>query len=334
MTVQPHTMNAVIARQPGGPEVLDCVRRARPVPGAGEVLIRVAAAGVNRPDLLQRQGAPLPPEVTDVLGLEASGTVVALGPGVTDLAVGDQVMALLSGGGYAEYCTAVAAHCLPVPAGVSLAAAAGVPEAAFTVWHNLFELGRLQAGETVLIHGAASGVGTFALQCAQAAGARVIATAGGAAKVAALEGLGVWRAIDRHAEDFVQVVADCTAGRGVEVVLDNVGGTYVARNLAALAPGGRHVSLAFMQGQTVELDLLVLMRKGLSLTSSTLRPKSVAEKARLAAAIRQHLLPWLATAQVRPVIHATLPLAAAAEAHRLLEANRNIGKVLLTVEPA
>lgn len=327
-------MNAVIARQPGGPEVLECVRRALPEPGAGEVLIRVAAAGVNRPDLLQRTGAPLPPGVTAVLGLEASGTVVALGAGVTDLALGDRVMALLSGGGYADYCTAVAAHCLPVPAGLTLEAAAGVPEAAFTVWHNLFELGRLQAGDTVLIHGAASGVGTFALQCAQAAGARVIATAGGASKVAALEKLGVWRAVDRHEEDFVQVVADCTSGRGVDVVLDNVGGSYVARNLAALAPGGRHVSLAFMQGQLIELDLLVLMRKGLSLTSSTLRPKSSAEKARLAAAIRQHLLPWLATARVRPVIHTTLPLSAAAEAHRLLEANQNIGKVLLTPAPA
>lgn len=322
-------MLAVIARQPGAPDVLACVQRALPTVGPGEILIRVAAAGVNRPDLMQRSGAPLPPGTTDVLGLEAAGTVVAVGDGVTDIGVGERVMALLGGGGYAEYCIAVAAHCLPVPTCLSLEAAAGVPEAAFTVWHNLFERGRLTTGETVLIHGAASGVGTFAVQCAHAAGARVIATAGGAAKIAALQKLGVWRTVDRHEDDFVDVVADMTEGRGVDVVLDNVGGPYVARNLAAMAPGGRHVSLSFMQGQHIELDLSVLMRKGLSLTSSTLRPKSHEEKARMAAAIRQHLLPWLASGDVRPLIHAALPLARAAEAHRCLEANENIGKVLL-----
>lgn len=322
-------MLAVIARQSGAPDVLACVQRALPTVGPGEILIRVAAAGVNRPDLMQRSGAPLPPGTTDVLGLEAAGTVVAVGDGVTDIGVGESVMALLGGGGYAEYCIAVAAHCLPVPTCLSLEAAAGVPEAAFTVWHNLFERGRLTTGETVLIHGAASGVGTFAVQCAHAAGARVIATAGGTAKIAALQKLGVWRAVDRHEDDFVDVVADMTEGRGVDVVLDNVGGPYVARNLAAMAPGGRHVSLSFMQGQHIELDLSVLMRKGLSLTSSTLRPKSHEEKARMAAAIRQHLLPWLASGDVRPLIHAALPLARAAEAHRCLEANENIGKVLL-----
>ncbi|KAA0018364.1 NAD(P)H-quinone oxidoreductase [Salinicola corii] len=322
-------MLAVIARQPGAPNVLACVQRALPTVGPGEILIRVAAAGVNRSDLMQRSGAPLPPGTTDVLGLEAAGTVVAVGDGVTDISVGERVMALLGGGGYAEYCMAVAAHCLPVPTGLSLEVAAGVPEAAFTVWHNLFECGRLTAGETVLIHGAASGVGTFAVQCAHAAGARVIATAGDAVKIAALQKLGVWRAVDRHEEDFVDVIADMTEGRGVDVVLDNVGGPYVARNLAAMAPGGRHVSLSFIQGQHIELDLSVLMRKGLSLTSSTLRPKSHEEKSRMAAAIRQHLLPWLASGDVRPLIHAALPLARAAEAHRCLEANENIGKVLL-----
>ena len=331
MTLRPETMNTVVARQPGGPEVLECVPRALPDAGPGEVLIRVAAAGVNRPDLMQRSGAPLPPDTTDVLGLEAAGTVIAVGNGVSDIAPGDRVMALLNGGGYAEYCIATAAHCLPVPANLPLEEAAGVPEAAFTVWHNLFELGRLQAGEYVLIHGAASGVGTFAIQCAHAAGARVIATAGGAHKVAALRTLGVWRAIDRHEEDFVDVIADCTQGRGVDVVLDNVGGAYVARNLAAMAPGGRHVSLSFMQGPKIELDLQTLMRKSLSLTSSTLRPKSSEEKARLAIAIRGQLLPWLATGDVRPLIHARLPLDQAAQAHRILEANQNIGKVLLTI---
>jgi len=332
MSQLPETINAVIAREPGGPEVLQWVQRALPQPQAGEILIRTAAAGVNRPDLMQRSGMPIPPGVTDVLGLEAAGTVMAVGSGVTDFAPGDRVMALLNGGGYAQYCVAVATHCLPVPDGLSLEDAAGVPEAAFTVWHNLFELGRLSAGDTVLIHSAASGVGSFAVQCAQAAGARVIATAGGAQKIAALKALGVWRAVDRDQEDFVEVVNDCTAGRGVDVVLDNVGGPYVARNLAAMAPGGRHVSLSFLQGAKIELDLQLVMRKGLSLTSSTLRPKTSEEKARIALCIREHLLPWLASGQVRPLIHAQLPLNQAVEAHRLLEANANIGKVLLTVD--
>lgn len=332
MPPRPETMNAVIAREPGGPDVLDVVQRPLPPVQTGEVLLRVTAAGVNRPDLMQRNGAPLPPGVIDVLGLEAAGIVIAVGDGVSGVAPGDRVMALLNGGGYAQYCVATAAHCLPVPAGLALEDAAGVPEAAFTVWHNLFELGRLGAGETVLIHGAASGVGTFAIQCAHAAGARVIATAGGAQKVAALEKLGVWRAIDRYEEDFVDAIAECTQERGVDVVLDNVGGPYVARNLAAMAPGGRHVSLSFMQGPKIELDLQLLMRKSLSLTSSTLRPKSSEEKARLAAAIRGRLLPWLATGEVRPLIHARLPMQQAAEAHRILEANQNIGKVLLTFD--
>ncbi|WP_313374374.1 NAD(P)H-quinone oxidoreductase [Pantoea sp. CTOTU50773] len=329
----PEMMNAVIARQPGGPEVLASVSRPVPQPAAGEVLIRVSCAGVNRPDIMQRNGMPLPPGTTDILGLEVSGTVVALGAGVEYPAVGSAVMALLSGGGYADYCVARAELCLSVPDSLPLDHAAGVPEAAFTVWHNLFELGRLQPGETVLIHGAASGVGTFAIQCAQACGAKVFATAGGADKIAALQQLGVCRAIDRHHEDFVFVIEDETQGRGVDVVLDNVGGDYVVRNLSALAPGGRHVSLSFMQGAKVELDLQLVMRKGLSLTSSTLRPKSAVEKARLAQNISKHLLPLMASGKISPIIHTTLPLAQAADAHRILEANANIGKVLLKVAP-
>ncbi|WP_341964219.1 NAD(P)H-quinone oxidoreductase [Pseudomonas sp. RC10] len=332
MNALPDTLRAVIAREPGGPEVLTLIERPLTRPGAGEVLIRVAAAGVNRPDLMQRSGIPIPPGITDVLGLEVSGTVVALGSDVVGVAVGDRLMALLNGGGYAELCVARADQCLPVPAELSLIDAAGVPEAAFTVWHNLFELGRLQAGDTVLIHGAASGVGSFAVQCARAAGARVIATAGGAQKIAMLEALGVWRAVDRHTEDFAAVIEACTEGRGVDVVLDNVGGSYVARNLQAMAMGGRHVSLSFLQGAKVEVDLQTVMRKGLSLTSSTLRPKSPEEKARLAACIREHVLPWLASGQVRPQIHARLPLDQAAEAHRLLESNANLGKVLLIID--
>ncbi len=327
----PEVMNAIVARQPGGPEVLAQIQRNVPQPGPGEVLIRVASAGVNRPDILQRNGMPLPPGVTDVLGLEVSGTVAALGEGVDSFAPGAPVMALLNGGGYAGYCVARAELCLSVPENLSLAQAAGVPEAAFTVWHNLFELGRLLPGETVLIHGAASGVGTFAIQCAQACGARVVATAGGAEKVAALRQLGVWRAIDRHSEDFVAVILEETQGRGVDVVLDNVGGEYVARNLSVLASGGRHVSLSFMQGAKIELDLQQVMRKGLILTSSTLRPKSAAEKARLAQCISKHLLPLIAAGKIAPVVYQTVPLAQAADAHRILEDNANIGKVLLEV---
>ncbi|WP_313487508.1 NAD(P)H-quinone oxidoreductase [Pseudescherichia sp.] len=327
----PEMMNAIIARQPGGPEVLAQVERNVPQPGPGEVLIRIASAGVNRPDILQRNGMPLPPGVTDVLGLEVSGTVAALGAGVDALMPGAPVMALLNGGGYAGYCVARAELCLSVPENLPLAQAAGVPEAAFTVWHNLFELGRLQPGETVLIHGAASGVGTFAIQCAQACGARVVATAGGAEKVAALRQLDVWRAIDRHSEDFVAVILEETQGRGVDVVLDNVGGDYVARNLSVLASGGRHVSLSFMQGAKIELDLQQVMRKGLILTSSTLRPKSDAEKARLAQCISKHLLPLIAAGKIAPIVYHTVPLAQAADAHRILEANANIGKVLLEV---
>ncbi|CAK6466430.1 Phthiocerol synthesis polyketide synthase type I PpsC (plasmid) [Klebsiella pneumoniae] len=329
----PEMMNAVIARQPGGPEVLEQVQRAVPQPSAGEVLIRVVNAGVNRPDIMQRNGMPLPPGITDVLGLEVSGTVVAQGAGVESPAIGAPVMALLNGGGYADYCVARAELCLSVPENLPLAQAAGVPEAAFTVWHNLFELGHMQPGESVLIHGAASGVGTFAIQCAQACGARVIATAGGTDKIRALRQLGVGRAIDRHSEDFVAVILEETQGRGVDIVLDNVGGDYVTRNLSILAPGGRHVSLSFMQGAKIELDLQLVMRKGLSLTSSTLRSKSPVEKMRLAQRISRHLLPLIAAGKITPILHQTLPLAQAADAHRILEANANIGKVLLQVAP-
>lgn len=324
-------MSAVIAREPGSAEMLQLVQRRIPQPAGGEVTIRVVSAGVNRPDIMQRNGMPPPAGVTDILGLEVAGEVVALGAGVETLTLGMPVMALLNGGGYAGYAVAPAELCLPVPKNLPLTNAAGVPEAAFTIWHNLFELGRLMPGDTVLIHGAASGVGTFAIQWAQAYGARVIATAGGADKIAALQQLGVWRAIDRHREDFVAVIQDETQGHGVDVVLDNVGGDYVARNLSVMAAGGRHISLSFMQGAKIELDLQLVMRKGLMLTSSTLRPKSAAEKARLAQCIRTHLLPLLADGKISPIIYQTLPLAQAAGAHRLLEANANIGKVLLQV---
>jgi putative PIG3 family NAD(P)H quinone oxidoreductase len=319
------TMQAIIATQAGGPDVLAQVERPVPVPGPGEVLIEVAAAGVNRPDLMQRSGAvPLPPGVTDVLGLEVAGRVIG-----GDAALqGQVVMALVKGGGYARYCIAKASHCLAVPEGLTMEQAAALPEALFTVWHNLFERGRLSKGETVLVHGGASGIGTIAIRMATARGATVIATVGSDAKKKAVEALGAI-AINYRTDDFVVAARDATSGRGVDVVLDIVGGSYVTRNLDALAPGGRHVSLSFMEGGVVPIDLGLVMRKGLYLTSSTLRPKSDEEKTAIAAALRAEVLPLVASGEVRPLIWRTLPLGEAAQAHRILEANENIGKVLL-----
>lgn len=319
------TMQAIIATQVGGPDVLTLVERPVPVPGPGEVLIEVAAAGVNRPDLMQRTGAvPLPPGVTDVLGLEVAGRVVG-----GDAALqGQAVMALVKGGGYARYCIAKASHCLAVPEGLPMDEAAALPEALFTVWHNLFERGRLAKGETVLVHGGASGIGTIAIRMAIARGATPIVTVGSEAKKKAVEALGAI-AINYRADDFVVAARDATNGRGVDVVLDIVGGSYVARNLDALVPGGRHVSLSFMEGGTVPIDLGLVMRKGLYLTSSTLRPKSDEEKTAIAAALRAEVLPLVASGEVRPLIWRQLPFGDAAQAHRILEANENIGKVLL-----
>ena len=319
------TMQAIIATKPGGPEVLTQVERPKPVVGPGDVLIEVAAAGVNRPDLMQRSGAvPLPAGVTDVLGLEVAGHVVSGDPAMH----GQAVMALVKGGGYARYCLAKASHCLPIPHGLGMEDAAALPEALFTVWHNLFERGRLSKGETVLVHGGASGIGTIAIRMAIARGATPIATVGSDAKKKAVEALGTI-AINSRTEDFVAVARDASGGRGVDVVLDIVGGSYVARNLEALAPGGRHVSLSFMEGGVVPIDLGLVMRKGLYLTSSTLRPKSDAEKSAIAAALRAEVMPLVASGDVRPLIWRTLPLGEAAEAHRILEVNENIGKVLL-----
>ncbi|MGM4988719.1 NAD(P)H-quinone oxidoreductase [Tardiphaga sp. 841_E9_N1_2] len=319
------TMQAIIATQAGGPDVLAQVERPVPVPGPGEVLIEVAAAGVNRPDLMQRSGAvPLPPGVTDVLGLEVAGRVIG-----GDAALqGQVVMALVKGGGYARYCIAKASHCLAVPEGLTMEQAAALPEALFTVWHNLFERGRLSKGETVLVHGGASGVGTIAIRMAIARGATAIATVGSDAKKKAVEALGAV-AINYRTDDFVVAARDATSGRGVDVVLDIVGGSYVARNLDVLASGGRHVSLSFMEGGVVPIDLGLVMRKGLYLTSSTLRPKSDEEKTAIAAALRAEVLPLVASGVVRPLIWRQLPLGDAAQAHRILEANENIGKVLL-----
>ncbi|MBX6321592.1 MAG: NAD(P)H-quinone oxidoreductase [Rhodospirillaceae bacterium] len=324
-------MTVVEIAGPGSPEVLKPARRPVPRPGAGEVLIAVAAAGVNRPDVMQRQGKyPPPPGASDIPGLEVAGTVVAAGPGTQGIGIGDAVCALVSGGGYAEYCVAPAPQCLPVPAGLSMVEAAALPETFFTVWTNVFERGRLKAGETVLVHGGASGIGTTAIQLARALGARVFTTAGSDEKCRACERLGAERAINYRTEDFVAVVQEATGGRGVDVVLDMVGGAYVERNLKCLAVEGRHVSIATQQGARIDLNLITVMQRRLWLTGSTLRPRSVAEKGAIAAALREKVWPLLDAGTVRPVIHATFPLAQAAEAHALMEAGGHIGKIVLT----
>jgi putative PIG3 family NAD(P)H quinone oxidoreductase len=324
-------MTVIEITHPGGPEVLVPVQRPVPQPGVGEVLILVHAAGVNRPDALQRQGNyPVPPGASDIPGLEVAGEIVTLGPSVSGWHVGDRVMALLAGGGYAEYATAPAPQCLPVPIGFSMIEAAGVPETFFTVWTNVFERGALKPGERFLVHGGASGIGTTAIQLAKAFGSEVYATAGGVEKCRACERLGADRAIDYRAEDFVDVIKTATKGAGVDVILDMVGGDYVARNIACAAPGARLVSIAFLRGAKVELNLSAVMQKRLILTGSTLRPRTVADKGAIADALRRNVLPLMENNKVRPVIDSTFPLASAADAHRRLDGD-HIGKVVLAV---
>ena len=323
-------MIAIEIRAPGGPEVLAPVERPTPVPAPGEVLIKVTAAGVNRPDIFQRLGryAP-PPGASDIPGLEVAGTIEQLGPEVRDWRVGDEVCALVAGGGYAEYCAAPAPQCLPLPRGLDLIAAAAIPETFFTVWTNVFERGRLQAGESLLVHGGSSGIGTTAIQLARARGARVFATAGSAAKCDACERLGAERAINYRESDFAAVVRDLTSGRGVDVVLDMVGGEYFARNIDVLAVEGRLVEIATLHGVKAELNIQTIMGRRLTITGSTLRPRPVAEKGAIAAALRQHVWPLLESSAVRPIVHATFPLRDAAEAHRVMEAGTHIGKLVL-----
>jgi len=323
-------MIAIEIRAPGGPEVLAPVERPTPVPAPGEVLIKVTAAGVNRPDIFQRLGryAP-PPGASDIPGLEVAGTIEQLGPEVRDWRVGDEVCALVAGGGYAEYCAAPAPQCLPLPRGLDLIAAAAIPETFFTVWTNVFERGRLQAGESLLVHGGSSGIGTTAIQLARARGARVFATAGSAAKCDACERLGAERAINYRESDFAAVVRDLTSGHGVDVVLDMVGGEYFARNIDVLAVEGRLVEIATLHGVKAELNIQTIMGRRLTITGSTLRPRPVAEKGAIAAALRQHVWPLLESGAVRPIVHATFPLRDAAEAHRVMEAGTHIGKLVL-----
>ena len=315
---------------PGGPEVLKPARMPVPSPGAGEVLVRVAAAGVNRPDVLQRQGSyPPPPGASDVPGLEIGGTIVAVGAGVDPARIGEAVCALVQSGGYAEYCLAADPLALPVPRGLDLLHAAALPETVFTVWTNVVERGGLQAGDTFLVHGGSSGIGTIAIQLAKALGARVFTTVGNAEKAEACRALGADRVVLYREEDFVNVVKSMTDGRGADVILDMVGGPYMQRNIAAVATEGRIVQIAFLEGPKMTVNLAPMMVKRAWLTGSTLRPRSVADKAAIAAALTETVWPMLEAGTVRPLIHATLPLEEAAEAHRRMEESAHIGKIML-----
>jgi len=324
-------MTVVEIAAPGGPEQLKIAKRAMPNPGEDEVLVKVAAAGVNRPDVMQRQGRyPAPAGASDLPGLEIAGEIVAVGAKVTGLSIGDKVAALLPGGGYAGYAVAAAALCLPVPSGISMVEAAAIPETFFTVWTNLFDRGRCKAGDTVLIHGGTSGIGTTAIQLAAAWGARVFATAGSEEKARACERLGAIRGINYRTEDFVEVMRAESGGKGVDVTLDIVAGSYVARNLEIAALEGRVVVISLLGGTRAEINLGLILTKRLTLTGSTLRSRTVAQKAEVAEAVRKNVWPLLAAGRVRPVIHATFPLAEAGEAHRLMETSNHIGKIVLT----
>lgn len=334
MSDLPATMTAIEIGTPGPPESLRPVSRPMPLPGAGEVLIRVAAAGVNRPDVLQRKGMyPPPAGVTDIPGLEVAGEVVRVAAGVTQPAVGSRVCALVAGGGYAQYVAAPAVQCLPVPGNLSMDEAAGVPETFFTVYYNLFMRSRLRSGETLLVHGGSSGIGTTAILLAKATGARVIVTAGNAEKCAACRALGADVAIDYKREDFVARTLEATAGHGADVVLDMVGGEYLARNMAAAAVNGRIAVIATQHGTRAELDLVVLMRKRLWLGGATLRPQTPAAKGEIAAALRREVWPLFESQALRPVIHARFPLREAARAHALMESGAHIGKIVLLAQP-
>jgi putative PIG3 family NAD(P)H quinone oxidoreductase len=323
-------MIAIEIREPGGPEVLVPVERPAPLPAAGEVLIKVAAAGVNRPDVFQRLGRyPPPPGVTDIPGLEVSGIITEVASGAGSFRVGDAVCALVAGGGYAEYCAAPAPQCLPAPRGLELIDAAAIPETFFTVWTNVFERGRLQAGESILVHGGSSGIGTAAIQLARSFGARVFATAGTAVKCAACERLGAERCINYREADFVAVVREQTAGRGVDVVLDMIGGAYFARNVDVLAPEGRLVEIATLQGAKAELNIQTIMQRRLTITGSTLRARPIADKGAIAEAVHRHVWPLLESGAVKPIVYATFPLRDASAAHRVMESSAHIGKLVL-----
>ena len=325
-------MVCIEIRFPGGSEVLAPAERADPVPGVGEILIRVSAAGVNRPDVLQRRGRyPPPPGASDIPGLEVAGTVAAVGEGVQGWCTGDRVCALVAGGGYATLCIAPAPQCLPVPASLDLVAAGAIPETFFTVWTNVFDRGRLRPGDTALFHGGSSGIGTTAIQLADARGARVFATAGSDEKCRACEALGAERGINYRTEDFVAVLKNLTDGRGVDLVLDIIGGEYAARNIAVLAVDGRLVQIGLMSGTaSATIDLGAILQRRLTITGSTLRARTVEEKGAIAAALRREVWPSLEDGRVKPVVYRTFPLVDAAAAHRLMESSEHVGKIVLT----
>jgi len=332
MPALPAHMTAIAIRAPGEPDMLVPEQRPLPQPGDGEVLVKVSAAGVNRPDVMQRQGLyPPPPGATDIPGLEIAGEVVALGAGVKRWKRGDKVMALVVGGGYAEYCPAHESHALPVPPGLTPVAAAAIPETFFTVWHNTFERGRLKAGETLLVHGGSSGIGTTAIQLAKSFGARVIITAGSAEKCDACRRLGADVAINYRSEDFVAATKAATEGKGADVILDMVGGDYIERNYEAAAVEGRVVQIALQAGPKATVNFHRIMLKRLTHTGSTLRARSISDKGAIAGAVQEHVLPLIAAGRVKPVIDTTFPLAQAAAAHARLEASAHIGKLVLSI---
>jgi NADPH:quinone reductase len=328
----PATMTAIDPAGPGGPEVLAPVTRPVPKPGAGEVLVKVAAAGVNRPDVLQRMGLyPMPPGAPTIPGLEIAGTIVAVADDVSRWRIGDQVCALVAGGGYAEYCTAPSGQCLPIPAGMAATDAAGLPETWFTVWSNVVDRGHARYGETMLVHGGTSGIGITAIQLAKALGLKIIVTAGSAEKCAAALAAGASHAIDYAAQDFVAEVARITDKRGVDLVLDMVGGDYVPRNLQCLADDGRHVSIAFQRGPRADLDLTAVMRKRLTLTGSMLRPRPIAFKTAIAETLEGAIWPEFEAGRLQAMTDMVFPLAEAADAHRRMEAGAHVGKIVLAV---
>jgi NADPH:quinone reductase len=328
----PDMMRAVVADGTGGPEVLTVVQRPVPQPKEGEILVKVRVAGVNRPDVAQRQGGyPPPPGAPDILGLEIAGDAVAAGPGATRFAVGTPVMALVPGGGYADYAIAHESNALPVPDGLFMEEAGAIPETYFTVWTNVFDRGRLQEGETLLVHGGTSGIGTTAIQLAKAFGAKVVATAGSPEKCEACLRLGADVAVNYRTEDFVASVKDATGGRGADVILDMVGGDYISRNYEAAAQDGRIVQIAFLGGGKAEVDFRRLMVKRLTHTGSTLRPRSVAEKAVIARALEEKVWPLLAQGRCRPVMDSTFPLEDVVKAHARMDGGEHIGKIILTL---
>ena len=332
MNELPATMRAIDPAAPGGPDVLEIVERPVPRPGEGEVLIRVAAAGINRPEILQRQGVyPPPPGAPSIPGLEVSGTIAAVGQGVARDLIGQPVCALIAGGGYAEYAVAPYGQCLPVPHALTMVEAAAMPETLFTVWTNLFERGFAAEGDTVLVHGGTSGIGTMAIALCRAFGVRIIVTAGSDAKCDACLALGADHAINYRTQDFVEAVTEITGGQGVQVVLDMVGGDYVPRNLKCLGEDGRHVSIAVQGGPEATIPIWEVMRRRLTITGSTLRPRSVAFKTAVADELARHVWPHVEAGQVKPVIDRTYPLAEAPEAHRRMEAGDHVGKIVLTI---